>query len=553
MPYHDEEYPGQPLWQSVLLFCCKGMIEGIMVILFFWLLVQVLFTKQLEVHLQILLLVGLIVFCLCLVLGCILCCRTSQICAVKDKHPVTSATAPAEPVTFAQNLPPSAVTTASMQQYEDLDVDIVEYPSTFTSPAPSEREFASLPFSKRARAASEQKEQPKSYFSLRRLSTPPPTSPLYKPIDHSHASLPTFPKLGLLSKTCKALQRRCMVMGDKICYDEHSRLTGPRAVSPSMPEEPIPLALLSYGSSASCQMPISRKPCLHFTMAFSPKQQTLAVTVLNLTGMLHRLEDLSVLGSLPPLYPCPIQASAQSSLSPETPSLVLLLKVSSVKELQKCVLRIAVYTRDTPCARGTTLGELEAECEGRDWRPEHPFHLTKELNTNKGKLKKSLISQDPLMCTGLSCPPQIFILLQYQILAHRIKATVLRADNLANLVHTLAATEYQVVTNLHHKGVVISSRETKGGSRTVWNMSVLFDLPPGDISQLPLMLEFIIVQVKIALGAHNHSKILGRVLIGAEGADAGRAHWRDMCSLQVEQARWHTVQPEALKDQTGVL
>lgn len=48
MPYHDEEYPDQPLWQSVLLFCCKGMIEGIMVILFFWLLVQVLFTKHLE-------------------------------------------------------------------------------------------------------------------------------------------------------------------------------------------------------------------------------------------------------------------------------------------------------------------------------------------------------------------------------------------------------------------------------------------------------------------------------------------------------------------------
>lgn len=48
MPYHDEEYPGQPLWQSVLLFCCKGMIEGIMVLLFLWLLVQVLFTKQLE-------------------------------------------------------------------------------------------------------------------------------------------------------------------------------------------------------------------------------------------------------------------------------------------------------------------------------------------------------------------------------------------------------------------------------------------------------------------------------------------------------------------------
>ncbi len=64
------------------------------------------------------------------------------------------------------------------------------------------------------------------------------------------------------------------------------------------------------------------------------------------------------------------------------------------------------------------------------------------------------------------------------------------------LVHL--CTEYQVVINLHHEGAVISSRESKGGSCTVWNISALFDLPPGDISQLPLMLEFIIMQVKTA-------------------------------------------------------
>ncbi|XP_070763129.1 synaptotagmin-6 [Enoplosus armatus] len=540
MPYHDEEYPGQPLWQSVLLFCCKGMIEGIMVILFFWLLVQVLFTKQLEVHLQILLLVGLIIFCLCLVLGCILCWRNSQMCPVQDKDPVTSAPVSAEPVTFAQNPPPSAATTVSRQQFEGMDGDILEYPSTFTSPAPSDGEFT--PFSNQATAASERKEQPKSYFSLRRLSTPPLTSPLYKPIDPSHASLPSFPKLGLLSKTCKALQRRCTVTGGSISYNEHSRLTSPSAVSLTMPEEPIPLAPLSYGSSASCQQPISPKPCLHFTMAFSPEQQTLEVTVLGLTGTPHRLEDVSVLGTLPPLYPCPIQASAHSSLSPETHSLVLLLKVSSVKELQRCVLRIAAYTRDPPSLRGIALGELEAQCRGRDWRAERPFHFTKELNPNKWKLKKSLISQDAPMCKGLSCPPQIFILLQYQTLAHRIKATVLRADNIDILIHTSTAAEYQVLINLHHEGVVISSRETKGGSFTVWNTSFLFDLPPGDVSQLPLMLEFIITQNQVL----PEGKVLGRVRIGAEATDAGRAHWRDMCNLQVEQARWHTVQPEHL-------
>ena len=48
MPAEEEEEDGQTLWQSVLLFCCKGMIEGIIVILFFWLLIQVLFTKELE-------------------------------------------------------------------------------------------------------------------------------------------------------------------------------------------------------------------------------------------------------------------------------------------------------------------------------------------------------------------------------------------------------------------------------------------------------------------------------------------------------------------------
>lgn len=50
--------------------------------------------------------------------------------------------------------------------------------------------------------------------------------------------------------------------------------------------------------------------------------------------------------------------------------------------------------------------------------------------------------------------------------------------------------------------------------------------------------------------AHAQGKVLGRVQIGAEAADAGRAHWRDMCILHVEQTRWHTLQPEVLTDRT---
>ncbi|KAK2842437.1 hypothetical protein Q5P01_012637 [Channa striata] len=479
MPYHDEEYPGQPLWQSVLLFCCKGMIEGIMVILFSWLLVQVLFTKHLEVHLQILLLVGLIVFCLSLMLGCILCWRKSHICPVWDKEAVTLSAAPPEPVTLDRSPSPSATTPACRQQYEELDGDLLDYPSTFTSPGPSEMAFTSQTFSNQACVASEQKEQPKFNFSLRRLSTPLLTSTLYKPIDASHDSVLTFPKAGLFSKACRPLQRRCTVTGDSLSYNERSRLTSSSAASCSMREETVPLTPLSYGSSSRCKQVTSPKPCLHFTMAFSPGQQTLTVTVLSLSGTAYTLEDVFVLGSLIPLYPCPIQASVQSSLGRECHSPVVLLK--------------------------------------------------------------SLITSDAPVHRGLNCPPQIFILLQYQTQTHRIKATVLRVDNLDSLVHASAA-GYKVVINLHYDGAVISSRETEGGPCTVWNTSFLFDLPAGNISQLPLMLEFIIMQNQVL----SECKVLGRVLIGAAAADAGRAHWRDMCILQVEQARWHTLQPEPL-------
>lgn len=63
-------------------------------------------------------------------------------------------------------------------------------------------------------------------------------------------------------------------------------------------------------------------------------------------------------------------------------------------------------------------------------------------------------------------------------------------------MNVLLHAEYQVVINLHHDGIMISSRETKGGSCAVWNSSFLFDLPAGEISQLRVTLEFVIMQVK---------------------------------------------------------
>lgn len=57
--------------------------------------------------------------------------------------------------------------------------------------------------------------------------------------------------------------------------------------------------------------------------------------------------------------------------------------------------------------------------------------------------------------------------------------------------------DHYVVINLRQEGKIIGTKETKGagGTNPVWNAPFLFDLPPGDITQLPLVLEFIVMQV----------------------------------------------------------
>lgn len=71
--------------------------------------------------------------------------------------------------------------------------------------------------------------------------------------------------------------------------------------------------------------------------------------------------------------------------------------------------------------------------------------------------------------------------------------------------------DHYVVINLRQEGKIISTKETKGasGSNPVWNAPFLFDLPPGDITQLPLLLEFIVMQVQYYILCHNSSSTVG--------------------------------------------
>ncbi|KAK0143813.1 hypothetical protein N1851_017985 [Merluccius polli] len=103
---------------------------------------------------------------------------------------------------------------------------------------------------------------------------------------------------------------------------------------------------------------------------------------------------------------------------------------------------------------------------------------------------------------------------------------------------TIIAAGYQVVVNLHHEGVVISTRRTAG-----WNTPFLFDLPPGDLTHMPITLELIIMQAKPEYGAWSSPDWLrgpgggtgaleGDVWSGAGGARAV-AHGATRTSIDV--------------------
>ncbi|KAM7406481.1 hypothetical protein PAMP_000855 [Pampus punctatissimus] len=499
----------------------------------------------LGVHLQILLAVGLAVFCYCLVLGCILCYRRRKRVLSEDKESVFVSPHSAEQVTVT--LTPSLCTQLVKQQYVELDGDVLEFPSSKSSSSPSEDDLTALPFDPNPTRSVELVQSTRPSFPMRRLSTPAvPCSPSKRP-SHDRASLPSFAKMGLVSKSRRAMGRRSTVSGESFLYSERSRLNAGSSKTAIQQWEP---SLSQYGSN-SLSIPSKPAPLLHFSLLYSSACGTLVVNILGLSGVSRRRSGVFVRASLPPLCPSPQQiASRRRSLSPELHSQSFVLNVGSVEELRTCTLRLAVYSRDFSGLREAALGVLELPCEQMDWAPDTTSTYTRQLTPTKSKLKKSVSSQETLGHRKNSvCAPralgQLFILLQYQTLAQRIKVMVRKAESLAKLTRFPGAADHYVVINLRQDGKVIGTKETKGasGSNPIWNSPFLFDLPSGDITQLPLVLEFIVMQGRL----YTKSSVLGHVLIGSDVSEAGQGHWKEMCSRgQMETARWHTIQSDVL-------
>lgn len=332
------------------------------------------------VHLQILLAVGLAVFCYCLVLGCILCCRRRK--GVKSDDKEAASVSPSHPtsesVTVALTL--SACTQPVKQQYEELDGDVLEFPSSKSSSSPSEDDLTSLPFDPTSTGSAELVQPPGSSFPLRRLSSPAVPVSLSKPQSHGRASLPSITKMSLVSKSRRSTGRRSTVSTESFLYGENSRLT-----AAGRQDQPCDS---QYGANAPSIHP-KATPLLHFSLLFSSVYGTLVVNILGLFGASRRRSGVSVRVSLPPLCPTPQQiASRRRSFSPDLQSQSFVLQVGSAEELRRCTLRLAVFSREFSGLREAALGEVELPCEQMDWQPDVTTTYTRQLSPTKTKLKK---------------------------------------------------------------------------------------------------------------------------------------------------------------------
>ncbi|XP_039235182.1 synaptotagmin-5-like [Pipra filicauda] len=327
-----------------------------------------------------------------------------------------------------------------------------------------------------------------------------------------------------------AWQRHCTISGAKLLRNKESPLVHPVAGSP---------------------LPSEQRPRLHCDLSYSPPEAILTVAILGVSHLPKGLQDDR--GSYVKVYLVPRLPACQHvavrcrSLRP-APLEPCQFGPYSPEELSSFTLRFAVYARSCSL-RDSFVGEVLFPCAQASWDPQASSGYTWELASTKAKLRKCLRAHNR-SCSVLSSSPkslgQLFLLLQYQALASRIKVLVRKAQDLGRLSRMPGTPGHYIIIHLYHNGCVIDTKETKSisGYNPVWNKPFLFNIPAGDIQQQELALEFVVMQARL----HTRGSALGCVRVGPRAPGTGLLHWRDMCSQgPLESEQWHQIQPNTLR------
>ncbi|XP_067667753.1 synaptotagmin-4-like [Haliotis asinina] len=206
----------------------------------------------------------------------------------------------------------------------------------------------------------------------------------------------------------------------------------------------------------------------------------------------------------------------------------------SIEDLEKSTLKITLYSKKLKkSSKDAFVGQVYLKGSDVTWTPQRLLQF--DMKVERKQLKRQSTSEKYLF----ENMGELFVLLQYQQLANRIKVLVRKASNLPRSDKLLGHPAHYVIVNLRKDDTVIDHRETstQTGYSPVWNQPFLFDTPRSEITDLSI--EFVIMR-----GRRYKDGVVGHVTIGPEMSGTGHSHWEEIMKPHGNDiARWHNLMP----------
>lgn len=203
----------------------------------------------------------------------------------------------------------------------------------------------------------------------------------------------------------------------------------------------------------------------------------------------------------------------------------------SLDEIRRFTLRLSVYVKHYRLLKDKLVGEIWFPLSKSALQPDCPAILSENLSSRSLKQKRM-----SLCSTHLG---QLFISLQYQANANRLKVLVRKAENLPKATGvSLGQPEFYVIVSILRSIEAITYKETKpaSGVNPVWNQPFLFDLPSCETDEY--WLQFLIMRGHI----YSRDGVVGHVLVGPGTTTSGEAHWNEaMEPKALDTAKWHNI------------
>ncbi|XP_054754975.2 synaptotagmin-5-like isoform X1 [Lytechinus pictus] len=300
----------------------------------------------------------------------------------------------------------------------------------------------------------------------------------------------------------------------------------------------------------------NEKPVVNFSLYHSTQDSTLFVCLKSVSGLARKYYPgctsfLKV--SLLPKYRDGFRTEmVRKSLNPHFNESFQFCKLTPA-DVQGSFLKIKLYVREKWNRKDRFSGEVFAECHQLLTKSDSLLEFQRTFSVKRTKLPKKNLKRPSLPCMkqmrststseATSNRPylgDLFVALQYQPLADRLKVMVRKAENLlVDSVLPGSGDIYVTVRLLKHGEIVDEySTQRRSGTSPIWNQPFLFHPIQDEIEQHSILLA-------INRGRRLATDVMvGKVEVGSQVGETGVAHWTEMLQPRgLEVAKWHRIKP----------